>query len=304
MIGTTLGDIREHIEALATETGEYYLVCARYGDQPVPANGLRFDSRPTAQAAARATEQYRTALRRYDPRLPYYDVIVCQDTTTPSIDGAATETDELHRSSELPAPESGRQSLIDFCHTVAGAVFETVSASDHDATEQAIMETYLAQAETIDSPDELCLRMLESMAVELDQRLTPDEHARLLLSAAARLPDPATNGDPLDATLSYICSVSLATDYTLRPCSIDCDSGGRSWDVILSGYVLDRTEGVFTTLPLVIDLLRRWTEPRLTITHVTHRTDASAPSTWCFRVKSTPGNEPAGLVRISEVSTK
>jgi hypothetical protein len=303
MVGTTLGDIRDHIEALASERGEYYLVCARYGDRPVPADGLSFESRSTARAAARATEQYRTALRRYDPRLPYYDVIVCQGTTTTSADSAANEPDEQRRDPEVPTPESGRQSLIDFCHTVAGAIFETVAASDHSAVEQAIMGTYLAQAETIDTPDELCLRMLESMATELDQRLTSEEQAQLLVSAAARLPESATNDDPLDATLSHVCSVALATDYTVSPCSIDLDTTDRSWTVTLSGYALDRTEDEFTTLPLVIDLLRRRADPDLTISHVTHSADASTPSTWRFRLTATPDTDPRGLVRISEVST-
>jgi hypothetical protein len=42
MVGTTLSDIRDHVKALATETGEYSIVCARYGDRSVPATGLRF----------------------------------------------------------------------------------------------------------------------------------------------------------------------------------------------------------------------------------------------------------------------
>lgn len=79
MIGTTLTAISDHIESLASADGEYSLVCARYGDRPVPAAGLRFESRTAARAAARATEQYRDALRRYDPQAPYYDVIVRQE---------------------------------------------------------------------------------------------------------------------------------------------------------------------------------------------------------------------------------
>lgn len=79
VIGTTLVAISDHIEALADPDGEYSLVCARYGDRPVPAAGLRFESRAAARAAARATEQYRDALRRYDPQVPFYDVIVRQE---------------------------------------------------------------------------------------------------------------------------------------------------------------------------------------------------------------------------------
>ena len=78
MVGPTLVDIREHVETLASDDGDYYIVCGRTGDRPVPAAGLRFDERGTARSAARATEQYRAALRRYDPKVPRYDVIVCQ----------------------------------------------------------------------------------------------------------------------------------------------------------------------------------------------------------------------------------
>lgn len=76
---SSLAELRTRVEALASERGEYYLRCCRLGDRPVPAAGLRFESRPAARVAARATEQYRTVLRRYDPTLPRYDVVVCQE---------------------------------------------------------------------------------------------------------------------------------------------------------------------------------------------------------------------------------
>ncbi|MFD1525879.1 DUF7552 domain-containing protein [Halolamina salina] len=74
--------LRRRIEALASERGEFYLVCSRYGDRPVPADGCRFESRAVARRAARLTEEYRSALRRYDPKLPQYDIVVRQ---TPEI---------------------------------------------------------------------------------------------------------------------------------------------------------------------------------------------------------------------------
>lgn len=309
MIGTTLQNIRKHIEALASDSGEYFLVCGRYGDQPVPAAGLRFESRPTARAAARATEQYRAALRRYDPQLPYYDVIVCQETTcTLSDKEAPNRSDER---SDNPCPdaeasglESGGQSLIDFCHTVAGAVFETVAASEYDTVERAIMDTYLTAAETIGSPDELCLRLLESMGTELNRCLTPDEQALLLGTAAARLSQPATDGDPLDASLSRLCSVALVTDYTLGPCSVDLNEDLQSWDVTLSGYALSRTGDRLTTLPIVIDLLRRRPDPVLSISRAEY-TDGERPtSMWSFRLTAATAGEPTGLVCSPEVSTR
>jgi hypothetical protein len=74
--GTPLADVRGRIESLASPDGEFYLRCGRTGDRPVPAAGLRFETRAMARRAARATERYRAMLRRYDPRVPHYDVIV------------------------------------------------------------------------------------------------------------------------------------------------------------------------------------------------------------------------------------
>lgn len=84
--------LRERLESLACDRGEYYLVCGRYGDRPVPATGCRFESRAVAQQAADVTERYRATLREYDPQLPQYDIIVCQ---TPAVDseGAGTDVD-------------------------------------------------------------------------------------------------------------------------------------------------------------------------------------------------------------------
>src|SRR6056297_3609057 len=97
MLGTSLGEIRDHVEALASDGGTYYVVCGRTGERPVPTAGLRFEERATARNAARAAEQYRTALRRYDPRLPCHDLIVCQDV--PQVAGTA----ELERDSRPPS---------------------------------------------------------------------------------------------------------------------------------------------------------------------------------------------------------
>lgn len=130
MIGTTLVAISDHIDSLASADGEYSLVCARYGDRPVPAVGLRFESRAAARAAARATEQYRDALRRYDPQAPYYDVIVRQEYaaedggvpdgaadagTGPErdVDSGARSGDDTHDVRRFSATEAADWSLSD-----------------------------------------------------------------------------------------------------------------------------------------------------------------------------------------------
>jgi hypothetical protein len=69
MVGTTSVEVREHIKTLSVTDGEFLIRCGRTGDQPVPVCGLRFEKRSTAQSAAHAARQYRTALRQYDPQL-------------------------------------------------------------------------------------------------------------------------------------------------------------------------------------------------------------------------------------------
>lgn len=80
--------LRERIEALASDRGEYYLICGRYGDRPVPADACRFESRTAARRAARVTEEYRAALRNYDPALPQYDIVVSQTPGTGGMDSS------------------------------------------------------------------------------------------------------------------------------------------------------------------------------------------------------------------------
>ncbi|WP_101294138.1 DUF7551 domain-containing protein [Halegenticoccus soli] len=281
MVGTTLVEIREHVEALAAETGEYYLVCARYGDRPAPAAGLRFESRSTARAAARATEQYRAALRRYDPRLPHYDVIVCQDAGSGDdanegakegtgsgrrSDAEADSSDaEIDRNDRLPSEPavgetpSGRRDLVEFCHRVAAAVFETLSENDDDAVESAVMDAYFKLAETLSDPDDLCLCLLESMAGELATRLSPAEQARVLSRAASRLETnaraPAETS--VDATLARLRELGILGGYARSPWSVDLEDGTRSVAIRLSGYALSPRDGRLPTLPIVVDLLRR-----------------------------------------------
>lgn len=76
MAESTLTALRATVESLAAADGRYRVVGGRRGEEPVPARGLRFESRAAADRAARAAEEYRAALREYDPRLPAYDLEV------------------------------------------------------------------------------------------------------------------------------------------------------------------------------------------------------------------------------------
>jgi hypothetical protein len=263
MVGPTLIDIRERIEALATEGGRYYVVCGRTGDRPVPATGKRFPDRATARAAARATEQYRSALRRYDPQVPFYDLVVCEgadrDVTASRPDGP-TPGPPRHRLSEPVVTGDGatpeRRDLVEFCHRAAGAVFESLSEAGYDGVERAVMDAYVELAETVDDADELCLCLLESMAAELDDRLAPADQAEVLVDAAGRLESPTGGDGPLDATLAALGRRGFVESYTRSPWSVDLDGGSGAVVVQFSGYALTPRDDRLPVLPLTLELCR------------------------------------------------
>ncbi|WP_435186113.1 DUF7552 domain-containing protein [Halobellus sp. EA9] len=79
MTPPSLTALSDQIDALASDRGDYVVVCGRTGERPVPIDGRRFASRTRAERAARAAERYRATLRRYDRRLPFYDLIVQEE---------------------------------------------------------------------------------------------------------------------------------------------------------------------------------------------------------------------------------
>lgn len=309
MVGTTLVDLREHVEALANSDGEYALVCARTGERPIPAAGLRFANRPTARAAVRATERYRATLRRYDPQVPYYDVIVEESPSAPMTTRDAP-TDAVGENGGPEPSGTAARALIEFCHAVAGVVFETIAASEHDDLEDAIMETYFAVAETIEHPDELCLRLLESIAIEIDDRLDPAAQAAVLSTAADDLPIDATaapaeadgDGDPLEGTLERLRSAGLLAGYRIERCSVDLDAGTRCWEVRIAGYALGEAGERIVTLPIVVELLGRLTARSVRIAGA-ERPPSTEPSTWRF-VVTTGEKVASGPVCLSDGSDR
>lgn len=259
MIGGTLAELRGRIDALASADGAYYLVCGRTGDRPVPAAGSRFADRESARTAARTVERYRAELRRYDPRYPYYDVIVCQDadaertTAAPDPDAWTLSAPVLDATTVQPS----NRDLVEFCHRVAAAVFETLSDAGHDAAERAAMGAYADIAETVRDPDTLRLCLLERIAVTLDRRLAPSAQAAVLTDAATRLAPVDVADDPLSDTLSSLRRCGLVEAYRQSPWAADLDTGARSVDVYLSAYALSPRRGRLPVLPLVVGLYRR-----------------------------------------------
>lgn len=266
VVGATLVEIREHIETLASADGQYYVRCGRTGDRPVPALGKRFDDRAIAREAARAVEQYRSTLRQYDPRVPYYDVVVCEDTGP--IVSPREACDCLNASSwDLSAPvlegsdrKRAASELVEFCHQVAAATFETLSEMDYDDVETAIMDAYFAHAESIERADELCLCLLESTASELENHLTSEEQATVLEAAAERIDDPTDDGrsetpaDPVQVTFTELRDRGLVGDFRCQSLARDAES--RTVAVSCSSYALREQGGRLPVLPIVVDLFR------------------------------------------------
>ncbi|MFC7131297.1 DUF7551 domain-containing protein [Haloferax chudinovii] len=294
MVGTTLTQIRTHIESLASDDGSYELVCGRTGERPVPVDGLRFEDRATAEAAAREARKYRSALRRYDPKVPYYDLIVSEREAQSRFSGASTTASAegwatAGATPGLPKPpcELGlgpdadggaecadggdRAERVEFCHRVAAAVFEALVEADHRAVETAVMDAYFDLAETMSSADDLCLRLLESMATALHVHLASAEQADVLERAASHLAPRPDSAGALEATLVEMERLGLVESYSCSPWRPGPDAGTRSAELTLEGYALSAREGRLPVLPVVVELYRRassWNPVSLHVTPV------------------------------------
>jgi len=255
MVGGTLRELRERIADRHEDGGRYYVACARTGERPVPVAGKRFPDRATAEAAARAAAAYRAELRQYDPRLPCYDLVVSED---PGLGSSAT----ANRAGSAEAATA-----LDFCHDVAAAVFEALSALGERGVERAAMDAYLHSAEAVVDPDDLCLVLLATMATELDDRLDPDRQGEVLRAAADRLGTRPAD-DPVAATLDRFDGLSLVDDYAVTARSVDAagEATERAWTVTLDEYAFDLTGGRLPTLPLVVELLRRCPDRSVAVT--------------------------------------
>jgi len=316
MVGTTLVELRAHVEALASSGGTYAVVCGRTGERPIPAAGKRFPDRPTAGRAVRATARYRRALRRYDPQLPYYDLIVCEETG-PLV---PCETPN-QRPNQRPDPGAGpwtlsapvldgpdqpeRSDRIEFCHRVAAAVFETLSDGPYDGVETAVMDAYFDLAESVADPDDLCLCLLESVATEIDARLAPHRQAAVLADATAGLVPAAPSSEPVASALTVLQRRGLVGAFTCAPAAVDRSSRARSVAVTLSEYALSPREGELPVLPLAVELYRHrpaWSPTAIRVVDADSDSDADADADagdreeeWRLTVELGADADPDGL---------
>ncbi|WP_254544530.1 DUF7551 domain-containing protein [Halomarina pelagica] len=309
MMGSTLREIRRRIEDLSTPTGDFVVRCARTGERPVPLFRRRFPDRATATEAARLGEEYRAELRRYDPRVPWYDLVATEDADFAERDGEPLVDPQ-------PTPDDRQNALAEYCHEVAAAVFETLSTGPYRRVERAVMDTYLRCAEAVTDPDDLCLALLESVARALDEHLDDAAQADVLREAAARLDrgvgEPAvgsghsadlardsTHESPLTGVFETLRRVALVEGYRVRRVrpsprertSERADEAERRWTVSLHGYALAPADDRLPTLPVVVGLLR--TLPNdATVTEARRTADG-----WALTV-IVGSTRPTGRVRI------
>lgn len=299
MVGTTLIEIREHVESLASTDGSYIVHCSRTGDRPVPTAGKRFESRSVAELAAYAAAQYRAALRRYDPQLPHYDLVVSRDVgsyrpreqRTDEPDSNAPDVTSGSETESVTRPAS--PSLVEFCHQVAAAVFEALCDAGHRDVETKVMDVYFELAETVRDLDNLCLCLLESMAAELDQRLTPPEQADVFTDAATRLSPTSPVSDSVAAALETLEERGLVAGYACSPATVNLTEGTRSVEVRISDYALSPQSGRLPVLPLVLGVYRH--EPAWPLSSLRA---AGMSDGWKLTLVHSRGGDPSDLASV------
>jgi hypothetical protein len=309
MVGASLAKIRDRIESLESEDGRFCVVCGRTGVSPVPVTGCRFPDRAPAESAAQAATTYRAALRRWDPRAPCYDFIACEvpaqvarkpyNRTDVTVDETAEDDDGVGPAAAGDAVAGIRHtapranSLTGACHDIAAAIFETLSAQGHQAVESALMDAYCGSADVIEDPDELCLHLLRTLAVELDERLGAEAFCDLLRGAAGKLSGPVASERPIVATLERLRAVGFIEGYIVEPTIIQ-PFEGRSWSVTVSEYALTQSSRTLPTLPIAVELLRRLPEMAWRLADA-RRVDTDC---WRFRVTETATGPTEGLGQV------
>ena len=265
-VGVTLVGIRGRIEEFADEDGAYYVVCGRTGHRPVPVADKRFRDRAAARRAANAATEYRAALRRDDPKVPHYDIIVCQARERPTTEPghACPRPTDARRSLSYPVVtgtngdrDGGRDRLVERCHRVAAATFESLSDCGHRAVERATMERYTELAEALPTPDGLCLCLLESMAVTLSERLDGAEQAAVLARAADRLGPHDDTEDPVSEAFAGLLECGVVGGFTPTRSTGASGAPPNAAGVRFSEYALSPRDGRLPVLPIVVDLFRR-----------------------------------------------
>jgi hypothetical protein len=295
----TLAEMREYVDDLASDDGSYYVACGRTGHRPIPVAGKRFDERPIARNAARVAERYRAALRRYDPQVAHYDLIVCQDVP-PVVSPAETDPEETTDRPwslskpvlEDASPTPERTDLVAFCHRVASTALELLPDGDRDDT-GAVVDAYPCVPGGDVHCEDRAVGLLEHVATEIDARLAPSEQAAVVTGVAARLGPVAGTDSPLEATLARLERRGLVDGWGRQVRAVG-PGGVRSVDVALSGYALSPRGDRLPVLPVVVGLFRRRPDPDPVSVRAV---DLDADGSWHVEFDLGGGTGPTGLAR-------
>ncbi|MFC7194061.1 hypothetical protein ACFQL4_04345 [Halosimplex aquaticum] len=152
------------------------------------------------------------------------------------------------------------------------------------------MDTYFERAETVEDPDDLCLCLLESMATEIDERLSPRRQADVLSATAAQLGPGERADEPVTAALRALRRRGLVGEFTCAPAAIDRASGARSVRTTLSEYALSPQGDRLPVLPVAVELYRH----RPAMAPAALRV-AAADEGWRITVELGAEGEPDGL---------
>lgn len=241
-----------------------------------------------------------------------YDIVACEvveqrpaagrpgnASAIPEAEGGAGASDTTAPSTPAE-PDAGAPtatSAIDFCHTVAGVVFESIADSTHTALQDAIMDRYLASAEEVDEPNDLCVRLLQSIADELTARLDADEVAEVLRGAGGRMPGAdLEDTDPVERVLADLESIGMVGSYSVSAPTVDIDAETREWEIELRRCTLADDDRV-VTVPVVVAIFRRASVRSLSVKPV----ESGDSGTWRLAVTA---NRPGGSSGLTSVGRR
>lgn len=142
---------RDRIETVAVDDGAFGVACKDTGCSPAPVTGRTFETFADAELACLSARAYRRALRRLDPSLTEYQLVVCGVDSTAAEQVSVRRQTDQRRANGLPATS---QSV-------------TVSGGDTDAwlrVENAPV-VHLRGTDTL-LDDELVSRQLDSKLTE------------------------------------------------------------------------------------------------------------------------------------------
>ncbi|MDX1745856.1 MAG: hypothetical protein R3324_07965, partial [Halobacteriales archaeon] len=254
-IGSRLGQLSARIGELTSQSGLFYVVCARTSVRPAPVAAQRFGTRRLAEEAAVCATNYRAVLRELDQSLPVYDLVANEATTGAHWLDTTPEHAQSVQSSRRewePVPDSDYDARIDFCHALAGVVFEALSTAGYRGVDRECRATM----DRVAGADERCLTLLAALDAQLDD-LAANARATVLRTAAGRLARSSAYGDPIEATLERLQSVDLLETYEIGRRGPEATGTTRSVEATLTGYALGANDGTAPRLPITVDLLRR-----------------------------------------------